>query len=293
MRKFAIRSAGLFALALSASAASAQDSVRFAAFGDFGAGTSGTTAVSKLVNNRDPNFIVALGDICYGSSPPIATQVGTPYGNWVDAGRFWPSLGNHEFSDACGGGNAASGYRAYFTLPNNERYYDFVRGPVHFFALNSANEPDGKTATSTQAQWLKAKLAASTSPWQIVFFHHTAYSSGGSTKVMQWPFEAWGVDAVLAGHAHIYERVLKDANADKVILPYFTSGLGGRSRGSMSGSVPGSAKKYNAQFGSLFATATASRIDFEFRNVNGTVIDSYAVTKPAAAPSQIQWKVCC
>jgi tartrate-resistant acid phosphatase type 5 len=283
----------LAALALLASPAFAQtDTIRFAAFGDYGKGT-GTTAVAQLVNNQAPDFIVALGDNCYGATPPIATQVGTPYGNWVTDSRFWPALGNHEFSDGCGGGSAASGYRDYFTLPNNERYYDIVIGPVHFFALNSEVEPDGNSATSTQAKWLKAKLAASSSPWQVVFFHHPPYSSGGGTKKgMRWPFEKWGVDAVLSGHAHDYERILKDANADGVTLPYFVSGLGGKSIGSFSGNVSGSAMRYNAEYGSMFITASSTTIDFEFRNVSGAVIDSYSITKPATpSPTKFEWKI--
>ena len=276
----------------SASAGAQTTSVRFAAFGDYGPGT-GTTAVAKLVNNRAPDFIISLGDQCYGSTPPIATQVGKPYGQWVTTGRLWSVLGNHEFSDGCGGGNRASGYRAYFTLPNNERYYDIVIGPVHFFALNSASEPDGKTPSSVQAQWLKSKLAASTSPWQVVFFHHPPYSSNNQVAGMRWPFEAWGADAVLSGHAHHYERIHKDANGDGVTLPYFISGLGGASRGSFSSAAPGSMKRYNAAYGAMFVTATSTAMNFEFRNTAGTLIDSYSLTKRATRSTTFEWKVCC
>jgi len=68
----------------------------------------------------------------------------------------------------------------YFTLPGNERYYDFVQGNVHFYAVNSACEPNGTSATSTQALWLKNALANSTSTWNVVYFHHPAYSSGSN-----------------------------------------------------------------------------------------------------------------
>jgi len=211
MKKLVLFAALMPASALFASPVFAQDPIRFAAFGDYGPdgpGT-GTAAVAQLVTNQEPDFIVSLGDQCYGSTPPIATQIGKYYSTWVTDQRFWPSLGNHEFSDACGGGNRASGYRAYFTLPDNERYYEFVRGPVHFFVLNSATEPDGKESTSVQARWLKDKFAASTSPWQVVYFHHPPYGSGPRMAKMRWPFEAWGVDAVLSGHAHHYERLHK------------------------------------------------------------------------------------
>lgn len=264
----------------------AQTTIKFAVFGDIG-NTSDSAAVAKLVRNRGFDFILMLGDLCYGSQP-IAAQINANYSAEKSAGKLWPALGNHEFTDACGGGNNASGYRSYFSLPNNERYYDFKRGPVHFFALNSYKDADGVSASSKQAMWLKGKLANSTSPWQVVLAHHPPYSSGsghGSTSYMQWPFEAWGADAILSGHDHDYERIIRDVNRDGVKIPYFVSGLGGRSRRSFNTPVTGSVKRYNSAFGALFVTATSTSMKFEFRRTGGTLIDSYSKTKAADAQS--------
>jgi hypothetical protein len=221
-----------------------------------------------------------LGDLCYGSQS-LATQINTNYKSEKADGDLWPALGNHEFTDACGGGSSAQGYLSYFSLPDNERYYNFKRGPIEFFAMNSYKDVDGVSATSKQAMWLKKKLAASTSPWQIVFFHHPPYSSGehGSIKYMRWPFEAWGADAVLAAHDHDYERVMRDVNDDGLKIPYFVSGLGGRSRRSFETNVWGSAKRYNSAYGALFVTATSTSLLFEFRNTSGTLIDKFLKTK--------------
>jgi hypothetical protein len=263
-------------------AAEAQATIHFAAYGDIG-NTSNSTEVAKLARSHGFDFILMLGDICYGSVP-FATQLNANYPTENKYRKILPVLGNHEFSDACGGGNAASAYRAYFTLPPPERYYDFTRGPVHFFALNSEVEPDGHNATSKQAMWLKAKLAASKLPWQVVFFHRPPYSSGsghGSTSYMQWPFEAWGVDAVLAAHDHDYERIIRDVNGDGVKVPYFVSGLGGKSRRSFNSAVTGSVKRYNSAFGALFVTATSTSMKFEFRRTGGSLIDSYTKSKSA------------
>ena len=259
-------------------------STLFAAFGDIG-NTSGSAAVASLTRARSAQFILMLGDICYGSQP-FADQVNANYSAERAAGKLRPALGNHEYNDACGGWSGASAYRAYFTLPNNERYYDFVKGPVHFFAINSYNEPDGMTATSKQGLWLKAKMAASTSPWKVVFFHHPPFSSGyhRSTSYMQWPFEAWGAHAVLSGHDHNYERFSFDKNADGKKIPYIVSGLGGKSRRAFGTAVPGSVKRYNAADGALFVTATSTTMKFEFRNVSGTVIDTLSLT--TTAPTQ-------
>ena len=57
-------------------------------------------------------------------------------------------LGNHDVN--ADGGHA---YLDYFTLPGNRRYYDFIAGPVHFFALDSdSRKPDGVSVDSTQGR---------------------------------------------------------------------------------------------------------------------------------------------
>lgn len=302
------------ALGTSATAVAQTTSVKFAAFGDYGDGP-GTQAVVQLVNNQAPNFIVTLGDNCYDATP-IATQVGKYYGNWVTSARFWPSLGNHDYSDPCGGGSAASGYRAYFSLPGNERYYQVRNGAVEIFAVNSnVADPDGATQTSKQGLWLKSALAASTAPWKIVYFHHSPYSSGehGSILRMRWPFEAWGANAVLSGHDHHYERVMRDDNNNGVKMPYLISGVGGQSiRAATRADPGGSVIKYWANYGALFVTATDTSLSFEFRSTSGAIVDSYSMTKSGATTpppteptkpgkrtrknstsSSFDWKVCC
>jgi hypothetical protein len=113
-------------------------------------------------------------------------------------------------------------------LPGNERYDDFKRGPVHFFILDSdGHEPDGITQDSIQAVWFERTIAASRVPWTLVFLHHPPHSSSsnyGSDEELQWPFSAWGADAIFSGHAHLYERLVLDG------IPYFVNGLGGVGR---------------------------------------------------------------
>ena len=274
---------------ISAGSLAQTTSIKFAVAADIG-NTAGSAAVANLTRSQNAQFVVMPGDLCYDTQP-LAAQIGANYATEKTAGKLYPALGNHEYTDLCGGGNATA-YLSYFTLPNNERYYDFVKGPVHFFALNSYNDPDGTSASSKQGNWLKAKLAASTAPWQIVFFHHPPYSSGKhqSSTFMRWPFEQWGADAVLNGHDHDYERVLQDANGNGVKLPYFVSGLGGQSRRAFGTIVAGSAKRYAGGDGALFVTATTTSLSFQFRNTAGSIIDSYAVTKPAKTQSATQFE---
>jgi Ca2+-binding RTX toxin-like protein len=273
------------------------EEVRFAAFGDYGKHDA-TRLVANLVDSLNVDFIITLGDNAYGSAP-IDDQIGQYYssyiGNYVGAygagspvNRFFPALGNHEYSDSATGD--ASPYLNYFTLPGNERYYDFTIGPVHLFALNSdPHEPDGITSTSVQAEWLQTGLANSTSPYNVVYFHRPPFSSSanhGSASIMQWPFEQWGATAVLSGHDHDYERVLRDDNADGTMMPYFVAGLGGAGKYTFADPpVDGSAARYNADWGTMLVQASEESITFEFISVTGggTLVDSYTIDLPAGS----------
>ncbi len=283
--------------------------IRFVAFGDYGDNSSAEAAVAALVNSLNPDFIITLGDNSYGSNN-IDDNIGQHYHDYIGAysgtydlgavtNRFFPALGNHDYGD--GGGLDA--YLAYFTLPGagvsssntsgNERYYDFIQGPVHFFAINSnADETDGHTSTSTQAQWLQAQLAASTAPWKIVYMHHPPYSSSsahGSETVMQWPYEAWGATAVLAGHDHTYERILRDDNNDGTDLVYFVAGLGGKSRYAFPDSdfVPGSQIRYRDDYGTMLVEACAERITFSFYSLSDGLVDTYTLGASACGEQPV------
>jgi hypothetical protein len=253
--------------------------------GDFGSGDQAEADVAALVHGWTPDFIITVGDDNYplGAADTIDAHIGQfyhdfispytgTYGAGADLNRFFPTLGNHDWYTT-----GAQPYLDYFSLPGNERYYDFIWGPVHFFALDSdENEPDGVNEASVQAGWLRQVLTASTSPWNVVYFHHAAYSSGmhGSTTWMRWPFAAWGADVVLAGHDHLYERLNVDG------IPYFTNGLGGGAIYNFVNILPESQFRYDADHGAMLITASETEMHFEFYNRAGKLIDSYQLTKP-------------
>ncbi len=259
--------------------------VRFAAIGDYGVANSGEQAVANLVKSWNPDFIITLGDNNYpdGAASTIDSRIGQyfhdfiypytgSYGPGSAINRFFPALGNHDWVTA-----GAQPYLYYFSLPNNERYYNFTQEIVEFFAIDSdSHEPDGTTSTSAQAAWLRQKLAASNATWKIVYFHHPPYSSGtthGSTTRLQWPFQQWGASAVLSGHDHGYERILHDG------IPYIVNGLGGASIYAFGTPVAGSQVRYNAAFGAQLIEASADHLTFQFYSVaNGsTLIDTYTI----------------
>ncbi|UCF28929.1 MAG: metallophosphoesterase [Chloroflexota bacterium] len=258
--------------------------LRFAVIGDYGSGNQDERDVADLVKSWDPDLIITTGDNNYpdGASSTIDENIGqfyheyiAPYQGSYGAGgqenRFFPSLGNHDWNTA-----QAEPYLEYFTLPGNERYYDFIWGPVHFFAIDSdSREPDGVGRSSVQALWLQSRLEESTSSWKIVYFHHAAYSSGfhGNVDWMQWPFAEWGADVVLSGHDHTYERISRGG------ITYFVNGLGGMSRYTFIVPVDGSQVRYNRDYGAMRVEASESTIQFQFVNRLNEVIDTFEITR--------------
>lgn len=264
---------------------------RFAAIGDYGYAGPPERDVAALVDGWNPEFIITLGDNNYdlGDSLTIDQNIGQYYHQYIgnyhgrygpsaSANRFFPSLGNHDYYTANG-----EPYRRYFTLPGNGRYYEFVRGAVHFFALNSdPQEPDGVDSTSVQARWLRERLAAAPEPWKVVYFHHAPYSSGphGSTRYMQWPFRRWGASVVLAGHDHHYERLNVDG------LPYFINGLGGRSLYNVRNPpIPPSQRTFTGEYGAQLLTASSDSLTLQFITRGRALIDQYTLYRaPSATP---------
>ena len=270
----------------------APNTARFAVVGDFGANNSTpATDVSNLIRGWNVDFVTTVGDnnYCTGNSDGfeefdlcmgryyydfMKPYSGT-YGAGASVNKYWPALGNHDW-DA-----GINGWYGFMTLPNNERYYELVRGPVHFFFVDSdTREPDGTSAGSTQGVWLQTRLAASTSPWKVVVFHHPPYSSSsthGSSAWMQWPFQAWGATAVLNGHDHTYERIVQNG------FPYFVNGLGGHSIYNFGTPVSGSVLRYNGNYGAMLVTADSCQMTYQFITRLGAVIDTYTQTQAACA----------
>jgi hypothetical protein len=257
--------------------------VRFAVIGDYGTGDANAAAVAALALAWEPDILLTTGDNNYpsGAANTIDRNIGQFYGAYIggyegeygpgsEVNRFFPTLGNHDWDTP-----GAQPYLDYFNLPGHERYYDFVWGPVHFFMLDSdSREPDGIGVSSRQAQWLRAGLAASAAPWQVVVMHHPPFSSGrhGNNPPLQWPYAEWGADLLLAGHDHLYERL------EVAGLTYITNGLGGASRYYFIVPLPESVARFRAAHGALFVTASPDAMAIEFVTVDGEVIDSLTLT---------------
>lgn len=260
------------------------NSTRFAVIGDYGWQGQDEADVAARVKSWSPDYVVTVGDNNYmdGFAATMDINIGqyysafiSPYKGTFGAGsatnRFYPALGNHDWNTG-----SIQPYLDYFTLPGNERYYDFVQGPVHFFILDSdEHEPDGVDANSSQAQWLRNKLSTATETWKFVVMHHAPYSSGnhGSVPIMRWPFKEWGADAVIAGHDHHYERFYVNG------MTYLVNGLGGRSLYTMNATLPDSHFRYNSDFGAMLIEVADNVASFKFIQKTGTTLDAFTLSK--------------
>lgn len=255
------------------------EKITFAIIGDYGLAGQPAADVSALVKSWNPDFIVTTGDNNQDNKADhMDDNIGQYYheyiynykGNYGEGSptkRFFPALGNHDW-------DVFKPYLDYFSLRNDERYYDFIQGPIHFFIVDSdRQEPNGYASNSEQANWLRKALAKSTTSFQIVLFHHPPYSSGkhGSYEYMRWPFEQWGADAVFTGHDHLYER-LQIGN-----IPYIINGLGGASIYKFENKLPESQVRYNLDYGALKVEATSTSIKIQFITRTGVLIDEYTI----------------
>ena len=167
-----------------------------------------------------------LGDNAYstGTDEEYTAAVFDTYPQVLRNTVVWPSPGNHEFGASDSPTQSGPYYEA-FTLPTQaeaggvpsgtEAYYSFDHGNVHFIALDS-HDTD-RSVGGAMYDWLLADLQATDREWLIAFWHHPPYSKGShdsdtESQLIQMRerfvplLEDHGVDLVLTGHSHSYER---------------------------------------------------------------------------------------
>ena len=196
--------------------------IRFLAFGDSGGGGSDQYMLRDRMLEVPYDLIVHTGDVAYerGTLAQFEDHVFAVYQDIFKNVPFFPVPGNHDYKT-----DRARPYREVFALPGDsgERWYSYDWGRIHFAALDTNQD------YATQAAWLDRDLAASRAPWKIVYTHAPLYSSGnhGSDtklrKLIAPILEKHGVQLVLSGHDHHYERTLPQRGT-----AYVVTGGGGR-----------------------------------------------------------------
>ncbi len=254
-------------------------SLKFGVLGDFGTGDRSqyelAGQMARLHRRFDYELVVLVGDNLYGSERPqdFVKKFELPYKPLLDAGvKFYASLGNHDARE-----------QRFYKLFNMDGkfYYTFSPKPdIRFFALESTYpEPE-------QIRWLEQELAASTSDWKIVFFHHPLYSSGdrhGSDlrlrDVLEPLFLKYNVSVVLTGHDHFYERIKPQKG-----IAYFVVGSGGKlRRGNLDRGTGLTARGFDTDLAFMAAEITGDQMYFNVISRRGQTIDSGVLTRRKTA----------
>jgi hypothetical protein len=181
-----------------------------------------------------PDAWLLLGDNAYnaGTDAEYTSNFFGTYGaNILLNHKLYPTPGNHDYANnATRQDDHAIPYYSIFDLPTagelggvasgKEEYYSFNIGNIHFLALDAYGEESNKriyTAGSAQAAWVQNDLAANTKKWVVAFWHHPPYTMGSHNSDtdpeligMRSNFisilENAGVDLIINGHSHDYER---------------------------------------------------------------------------------------
>jgi acid phosphatase type 7 len=309
---------------------------RIWAIGDSGTGSSHQLAVRDVYYNftgaRPTDVWLALGDNAYPSGTDLQYQLYffNVYSNLLQNTAIWPTIGNHETYAVPAGQRFP--YLDIFTLPQKgeaggvwsgtEKYYSFNYANIHFVCLDSMTSD--RSTNGPMLMWLKEDLMANTNGWLIAYFHHPAYTKGSHNSDAEFELiemrtnvvpvlESFGVDLVLSGHSHIYERsfllnghyglstsleptMLQDAGSGR---PGHTGAYLKRSSGPAANEgavyvVAGSSGYATVrtgfhpvmyfdelQTGSLVIDVNANRLDAFFLRDTGAINDSFTIIKGA------------
>lgn len=203
---------------------------RFWVLGDFGDGSPNQINVYRdyLTRGRDKHTDgwLFLGDNVYsdGTQGEYQTKFFSIYPLITRNTMIYPSPGNHDLGVA----DAINGLGPYFENfdvftqgeaggepSGTEAYYSYDFGNIHFISLESTQNP--RHTTGKMARWLKADLQKNQQKWTIAYWHHPPYSKGSHDSdkegnlIQMREFivpilEQYGVDLVMTGHSHTYER---------------------------------------------------------------------------------------
>lgn len=193
-----------------------------------GGDVDGAADATDVMLYLGDNAYVAGDDVGYQNrffSPP-------PLSAFLRRQPFFSAIGNHE--GIFGGADSVSQTGDYFDImyfptanelgaggvaSGTEAYYSFDYGNIHFVVLDSEDSIENlETSAAVMVTWLENDLAATSADWIIAAWHKPPYSKGAGhdsdveqaeidmRELIVPVLDDYGVDLVLTGHAHSYER---------------------------------------------------------------------------------------
>jgi 3',5'-cyclic AMP phosphodiesterase CpdA len=255
--------------------------LRFAVIGDSGRWSKQQQELARqLIAQREKfpyEFVLMLGDNNYGDGSPKSYRLRfeEPYKPLLDAGvKFYAVLGNHDAGPQWNYAPFNMGGHRYYTF-ERKKGVPLLGDAIRFFALDSTN------LDSDQIAWFDREISGSNADWKIVLLHHPLYSSGRyswSSVLIRRTLEPImvknGVDIVLSGHEHLYERMVPQNG-----IVYFTSGAAGSVRAGDLRSSAITAKGYDRDLSFLLTQISGETLYFQAVNRVGETLDSGRITK--------------
>ena len=235
------------------------------------------------------DLVLMLGDNIYGAywgggnKKYFEAKFDRPYAELLARGViFRAALGNHDAREA-GGRDLIEAYDR-FHIEGPQGYYSFTAGEnakkqeaaplVEFFVLNTMRLEKDKQDPE-QLAWLEQALSRSRARWRIVYGHHPLYSTGkhhGGDARLRKKLESLltgeGVQVVLAGHDHIYQRFHPQGG-----IVYFVCGSSGKLRRGNAGPSPLVAAVEDQQRVFMLWEATVEELRFRAINEQGQAFD--------------------
>jgi hypothetical protein len=269
-----------------------------AAVGDWGC-TSNTDKTVKKISSEKPNIVLALGDYSYELSADCWLKAVKPIDDITKI-----TIGNHEDSP----NEDLDAYMSNFGM--NKQFYSFTKNNVHFVVM--ATEIPYKSGSDQYKFVVNDLSKASTDKnvdWIVVFMHRIMYTSPTSCsscgalsdlrETYHPLFDKYGVDFVLQGHAHDYQRsyplqynqkdaedpIVTDKNSGKYNDPkgeiYAIVGTGGEDFHALKSKSSFIASQNDARFGHLnldtSKSATTKILNGQFIGNDGKIMDEFQI----------------
>jgi predicted phosphodiesterase len=246
--------------------------------------------MSKLIMQEKPSFVIHVGDLVgYGPKKnDWVNEFFTPAKNLLRFYPLYPTLGNHEMDH--------ESYYRFFDLPEPKWFYTVKKGNVRFVFVDTNRDI---LPGSYQYRKLEKVLATAKEDWKVMVHHHPVYvseqGSYGNTWVQKAThgdpdvmhlknlYEMYGIDLVLNGHIHVYERTWPIANNTVDTengVTYITTG-GGNTRG---GKHPVNRAWYSAKVRDVNHFLNINIVENilygQVIDTLGTVFDMWTMEKP-------------
>lgn len=205
----------------------------FVAAGDYGCSKNTKNTVSNMLDKK-PELVLPLGDLSVDDTATCWLDLISPFDD-----KLQITFGYHDVKN---GESKLNQYKEAFGLDN--LYYSFDYRHVHFIVMSTLSD---FAVTSDQYKFIDEDLkAASENPnidWIVVTNYGPFYTSPSAhppkndiRNIYHPLFDKYGVDLVLQGHNHNYQRTYPvtfnpNKGSDPVVTNQFTTGYQGNKDG--------------------------------------------------------------